>query len=133
MYSLQISIAHLRIEMSYTFLTECCKFAEVKIVNAWANLFLLQWYLLEMYRVLLDIAAVDNCTLQFQRLNLGSAGTRPVKNLERFAINTSFGSSELVCHMLSIFKQYIWMVITILHICTRFRLGPTPDLYNADI
>lgn len=89
---------------------------------------LLQWSLLEMHHVLLDIAAVYNCVLMFQRLNLGSARKCIVTNLESFAMSASFGSGERTCHMLPMLKWVSLDVITILPICMRLKSGPTPDL-----
>lgn len=43
-------------------------------------------------------------------------------------MRASFGSGELLCHMLTILEQYIWVAITLSSICTRCWLGPTPDL-----
>ena len=81
-----------------------------------------------MYHVLLDVVAVYSLVSSIQKLNLVSSRKSTVKNLEMSVMNASFDSGNLTCHMLIILEQYIWLVITILSICTRLRVGPTSDL-----
>lgn len=87
---------------------------------------------LEMYHVLLDVVAVYSPVLRrIQRLNLDSAWKSTVKNLEMSSMSASFGSGELICHVLTTLKQYIGMVIIILSICSSFKWGSSQDVYTC--
>lgn len=93
------------------------------------SFFLLQCFVLKMYHVLLDVVAVDSPVLRWiQRPSLGSIRQSTVQDLDLSAMSVSFRSGELICHMLTIVEQCIWVAITSLSICTRLQLGPSPDL-----